>query len=116
MLASISEEPTTYLPKNRSAPKSSKRIQTILRRSARSHVEPATFRLLQGILRVGDLMVDTNRRQVSPGPASARAHLHRSASGDLSASPADVVPRAEILEQLWGYPTRRAADLRVVDG
>ena len=26
-----------------------------------------------------------------------------------------VVPRAEILEQLWGYPPRRAADLRVVD-
>ena len=23
--------------------------------------------------------------------------------------------RAEILEQLWGYPPRRAADLRVVD-
>ena len=29
--------------------------------------------------------------------------------------PGHVVPRAEILEQLWGYPPRRAADLRVVD-
>jgi len=29
--------------------------------------------------------------------------------------PGKVVPRAEILEQLWGYPPRRAADLRVVD-
>ena len=29
--------------------------------------------------------------------------------------PGRVVPRAEILEQLWGYPPRRAADLRVVD-
>jgi len=29
--------------------------------------------------------------------------------------PGKVVPRAEILEQLRGYPPRRAADLRVVD-
>ena len=29
--------------------------------------------------------------------------------------PGKVVPRAEILEQLWGYPPRRSADLRVVD-
>ena len=33
----------------------------------------------------------------------------------LFREPGRVVPRAEILEQLWGYPPRRAADLRVVD-
>ena len=33
----------------------------------------------------------------------------------LFREPGCVVPRAEILEQLWGYPPRRAADLRVVD-
>ena len=35
--------------------------------------------------------------------------------GLLFDEPGKVVPRAEILEQLWGYPPRRAADLRVVD-
>jgi len=33
----------------------------------------------------------------------------------VGSEPGRVVPRAEILEQLWGYPPRRAADLRVVD-
>ena len=70
----------------------------------------------QGVLRLGDLVVDTNRRQVTRG--SERINLTYTEFSLLELlfrDPGHVVPRAEILEQLWGYPPRRAADLRVVD-
>ena len=63
-----------------------------------------------------DLVVDTNRRQVTRG--SERINLTYTEFSLLELlfrDPGHVVPRAEILEQLWGYPPRRAADLRVVD-
>jgi DNA-binding response OmpR family regulator len=70
----------------------------------------------QGVLRLGELVVDTNRRQVTRG--SERINLTYTEFSLLELlfrDPGHVVPRAEILEQLWGYPPRRAADLRVVD-
>ena len=69
-----------------------------------------------GVLRVGDLVVDTNRRQVTrDGQRIALTYTEFSLLELLFREPGCVVPRAEILEQLWGYPPRRAADLRVVD-
>jgi DNA-binding response OmpR family regulator len=69
-----------------------------------------------GVLRLGDLVVDTNRRQVTrDGERIALTYTEFSLLELLFREPGRVVPRAEILEQLWGYPPRRAADLRVVD-
>ena len=61
-------------------------------------------------------MVDTNRRQVTRGSERiSLTYTEFSLLELLFREPGSVVPRAEILEQLWGYPPRRAADLRVVD-
>ena len=69
-----------------------------------------------GVLRLGDLVVDTNRRQVNRGGERiALTYTEFSLLELLFRDPGRVVPRAEILEQLWGYPPRRTADLRVVD-
>ncbi len=70
----------------------------------------------QGVMKLGDLVVDTNRRQVSRGGERiGLTYTEFSLLELLFREPGRVVPRAEILEQLWGYPPRRAADLRVVD-
>ena len=107
-----------YLPKPFSPKELEARIATILRRVGRGNavVESRELTTGQGVLRLGDLVVDTNRRQVTRG--SERINLtytEFSLLVLLFRDPGHVVPRAEILEQLWGYPPRRAADLRVVD-
>ena len=107
-----------YLPKPFSPKELEARIATILRRVGRGNavVESRELPIGQGVLRLGELIVDTNRRQVTRG--SERINLTYTEFSLLELlfrDPGHVVPRAEILEQLWGYPPRRAADLRVVD-
>ncbi|WP_392346230.1 response regulator transcription factor RpaB [Parasynechococcus sp.] len=107
-----------YIPKPFSPKELEARIATILRRVGRGNavVESRELPIGQGVLRLGDLVVDTNRRQVTRG--SERINLTYTEFSLLELlfrDPGHVVPRAEILEQLWGYPPRRAADLRVVD-
>ena len=107
-----------YLPKPFSPKELEARIATILRRVGRCNavVESRELPTGQGVLRLGELVVDTNRRQVTRG--SERINLTYTEFSLLELlfrDPGHVVPRAEILEQLWGYPPRRAADLRVVD-
>ena len=107
-----------YLPKPFSPKELEARISTILRRvgSGSATVEPREIPSGQGVMRVGDLVVDTNRRQVNRGTERiALTYTEFSLLELLFREPGHVVPRAEILEQLWGYPPRRAADLRVVD-
>jgi len=94
------------------------RIATILRRvgPAPTVDEPREVPSGQGVMKLGDLVVDTNRRQVSRGGERiGLTYTEFSLLELLFRDPGRVVPRAEILEQLWGYPPRRAADLRVVD-
>ncbi|HJN36037.1 MAG: response regulator transcription factor RpaB [Prochlorococcus sp.] len=107
-----------YLPKPFSPKELEARIATILRRVGRgaSTAEPRELPVGQGILKVGPMVVDTNRRQVTrAGERIALTYTEFSLLELLFRDPGRVVPRAEILEQLWGYPPRRAADLRVVD-
>ena len=107
-----------YLPKPFSPKELEARISTILRRVGRGSAaaEPREATPGQGVLRVGDLVVDTNRRQVTrDGERIGLTYTEFSLLELLFREPGRVVPRAEILEQLWGYPPRRAADLRVVD-
>lgn len=109
-----------YLPKPFSPKELEARIATILRRVGRApelpEVRDTPTATGQGVIRLGDLVVDTNRRQVNRG--SERINLTYTEFSLLELlfrDPGHVVPRAEILEQLWGYPPRRTADLRVVD-
>ena len=107
-----------YLPKPFSPKELEARIATILRRVGRGNavVENRDVPTGQGVLKLGDLVVDTNRRQVSRGGERINlTYTEFSLLELLFRDPGSVVPRAEILEQLWGYPPRRAADLRVVD-
>ncbi|CAI8172158.1 MAG: response regulator transcription factor RpaB [Prochlorococcus sp.] len=107
-----------YLPKPFSPKELEARIATILRRIGQgtAAAEPRELPVGQGVLRVGDLVVDTNRRQVNrAGERISLTYTEFSLLELLFREPGRVVPRAEILEQLWGYPPRRAADLRVVD-
>ena len=107
-----------YLPKPFSPKELEARISTILRRVGRGNavVENRDVPTGQGVLCLGDLVVDTNRRQVSRGGERINlTYTEFSLLELLFREPGTVVPRAEILEQLWGYPPRRAADLRVVD-
>ncbi len=107
-----------YIPKPFSPKELEARIATILRRvgPGSATAEIRDLPVGQGVLRVGDLVVDTNRRQVSrAGERIGLTYTEFSLLELLFREPGRVVPRAEILEQLWGYPPRRAADLRVVD-
>ena len=107
-----------YLPKPFSPKELEARIATILRRVGRgaAEVESRELPTGQGVMRLGDLVVDTNRRQVTRGAERINlTYTEFSLLELLFREPGEVVPRAEILEQLWGYPPRRAADLRVVD-
>jgi DNA-binding response OmpR family regulator len=102
-----------YLPKPFSPKELEARISTILRRvgSGSATIEPREIPSGQGVMRVGDLVVDTNRRQVNRGSERiALTYTEFSLLELLFREPGHVVPRAEILEQLWGYPPRRAAD------
>jgi DNA-binding response OmpR family regulator len=104
-----------YLPKPFSPKELEARIATILRRVSDS--SPAgTGGSGQGIIRIGNVQIDTNRRQVFlNGERVSLTYTEFSLLEMLFRQPGRIVPRAEILEDLWGYPPRRAADLRVVD-
>ncbi len=107
-----------YLPKPFSPKELEARIATILRRVGRGNAEVESREIPtgQGVLCLGDLIVDTNRRQVTRGGERINlTYTEFSLLELLFREPGRVVPRAEILEQLWGYPPRRSADLRVVD-
>jgi len=107
-----------YLSKPFSPKELEARIATILRRMGPSITVTETKEVPsgKGVMKFGNLVVDTNRRQVSrAGERISLTYTEFSLLELLFDEPGKVVPRAEILEQLWGYPPRRAADLRVVD-
>ncbi len=102
-----------YLAKPFSPKELEARIACILRR-VDSSVNAAPSQ--QGILSIGRIEIDTNRRQVfREGQRVPLTYTEFSLLEMLFRQPGQVVPRAEILQELWGYPPRRAADLRVVD-
>jgi len=89
------------------------RIRCVLRRIDKEQIPGMPN---SGLILVTDIKIDTNRRQVFKSDERIRlTGMEFSLLELLFDEPGKVVPRAEILEQLWGYPPRRAADLRVVD-
>lgn len=102
-----------YIAKPFSPKELEARIACILRRVEMS--SPA-MTSKQGVISIGRVEIDTNRRQVfREGERVPLTYTEFSLLEMLFRQPGEVVPRADILQELWGYPPRRAADLRVVD-
>jgi DNA-binding response OmpR family regulator len=95
-----------YLVKPFSYPELIARVRALLRR--------ASGRVKRGPIRVGDLLVDPSTRDVRIGDQALRlsakefALLHA-----LASEPSRVVPKAELLRDVWGYRTIGAT--RTVD-
>jgi DNA-binding response OmpR family regulator len=95
-----------YLVKPFSYPELVARVRALLRR--------ASGRPKRGPIRVGDLFVDPSTRDVRVGDRSLRlsakefALLHA-----LASEPTRVVPKAELLRDVWGYRSMGAT--RTVD-
>ena len=109
-----------YLPKPFAPRELEMRIAAVLRRQEVAAVpQPAPqpeVRPQTGIIRAGHLVIDTNRRQVTcKGERLGLTYTEFSLLELLFREPGTVVPRATILEELWGYPPRKATNLRVVD-
>ena len=109
-----------YLPKPFAPRELEMRVAAILRRQEMTAVpQPSAQRenrYQTGIIRAGHLVIDTNRRQVTcNGERLGLTYTEFSLLELLFREPGTVVPRATILEELWGYPPRTATNLRVVD-
>ena len=109
-----------YLPKPFAPRELEMRIAAVLRRQEVAAVPqpsvPRESRHQTGIIRAGHLVIDTNRRQVTcKGERLGLTYTEFSLLELLFREPGTVVPRATILEELWGYPPRKATNLRVVD-
>ena len=109
-----------YLPKPFAPRELEMRIAAVLRRQEVTPVPqpsvPRESRRQTGIIRAGRLVIDTNRRQVTcRGERLGLTYTEFSLLELLFREPGTVVPRATILEELWGYPPRKATNLRVVD-
>jgi two-component system, OmpR family, response regulator RpaB len=103
-----------YLAKPFSPKELEARISCILRRVDDSAGSASS--LGQGVIGIGKIEIDTNRRQVfRDAKRVPLTYTEFSLLEMLFRAPGRTVPRAEILQELWGYPPRRAADLRVVD-
>lgn len=109
-----------YLPKPFAPRELEMRIAAVLRRQEVTAVpQPSVQREIRhqtGIIRAGHLVIDTNHRQVTcKGERLGLTYTEFSLLELLFREPGTVVPRATILEELWGYPPRKATNLRVVD-
>lgn len=109
-----------YLPKPFAPRELEMRIAAVLRRQEVAAVPqpsvPRESRHQTGIIRAGHLVIDTNRRQVTcKGERLGLTYTEFSLLELLFREPGTVVPRATILQELWGYPPRKATNLRVVD-
>ena len=69
-----------------------------------------------GIVRIGDLSLDFNRRQAFKGDQRVRlTGMEFSMLELLVRRAGEAIPRLELLETVWGYRPDRASDSRVVD-
>ncbi|WP_017303019.1 response regulator transcription factor RpaB [Spirulina subsalsa] len=102
-----------YLVKPFSPKELEARISTILRR-----VKKTEYRSNPdgGVLRIGKLTVDTNKRKVFSGNSIVRlTEIEFNVLQLLIRQAGEPISRAEILEAIWGYTPRQTGDLRLVD-
>lgn len=102
-----------YLVKPFSPKELEARINTVLRRLSKhteSVIPPS------GVMQVGQLQIDTNKRRVYMGDELLRLTGREYNLLELLASHSgESISRTEILKKIWGYAPQRHGDLRVVD-
>ncbi|MEM6500672.1 MAG: response regulator transcription factor [Cyanobacteria bacterium P01_C01_bin.89] len=102
-----------YLAKPFSPKELEARIACVLRRVKDRRSSPDSDRT---VVQVGTLRIDTRKRQVFREDRRIRlTHTEFSLLELLFNRNGEAVPRAEILQTLWGYAPRVQADMRVVD-
>lgn len=89
------------------------RIRSVLRRIDK---EGAPGIPSSGVIQVGSITIDTNRRQVYKGDERIRLTGMEFSLLELMVSRSgEAFSRAEILQEVWGYTPERHVDTRVVD-
>lgn len=102
-----------YLVKPFSPKELEVRISCILRRVKQR--EPECIQGA-GMLQVGDLVIDLNKRKVTLGDRTLRlTNIEFDLLQLLVDRCGEPISRADILTAIWGYVPRRHSDLRVVD-
>ncbi len=102
-----------YLAKPFSPKELEARIGSILRRYKDTH---ASDGFGSGIIQTGSVQINTNKRQVyKHGERIWLTYTEFCLLELLFKNGGEPVPRADLLQQLWGYAPKRPADLRVVD-
>ncbi|PSO48547.1 MAG: DNA-binding response regulator [Cyanobacteria bacterium SW_9_44_58] len=89
------------------------RIRSVLRRVDK---EGASGIPSSGVIQVGSIKIDTNRRQVYKGDERIRlTGMEFSLLELMVGRSGEAFSRSEILQEVWGYTPERHVDTRVVD-
>jgi OmpR family response regulator RpaB len=89
------------------------RIRSVLRRVTKGSHEGIPS---SGVIHVGDLRIDTNKRQVYKRDDRIRlTGMEFSLLELLVSRSGEAFSRSEILQEVWGYTPERHVDTRVVD-
>jgi len=92
------------------------RIRSVMRRVEHGSGHSPGAPGLGGVLQVGELSIDFNRRAVFRGEARVRlTGMEFSMLELLVRRSGEAISRLELLEAVWGYRPERASDSRVVD-
>lgn len=90
------------------------RIRAVFRRVEKVNFNPNI--LNSGILKIGSIKIDTNRRQVYKNNERIRlTGMEFSLLELLVSRSGEAFSRAAILQEVWGYTPERHVDTRVVD-
>lgn len=90
------------------------RIKAILRRVDK--ISPSSCASNSGVLAMGNVKIDTNRRQVYKNNEKIRlTGMEFSLLELLISKSGEAFSRASILQEVWGYTPERHVDTRVVD-
>ncbi|MDJ0716491.1 MAG: response regulator [Prochloraceae cyanobacterium] len=101
-----------YLIKPFSPKELEARIRCILRRVKKNSPTP----VCSGVIKIGSLSIDTNKRRVSVGNRNLRlTGIEFELLELLLSKSGTAISRSDILKEIWGYDPRRHGDLRVVD-
>ncbi len=89
------------------------RIRSVLRRADKNSSPGIPS---SGVIRAGNLRIDTNKRQVYKGDERMRlTGMEFSLLELLVSRSGEAFSRSEILQEVWGYTPERHVDTRVVD-
>ena len=90
------------------------RIRAVFRRVGKINFNPGV--LNSGVLKVGNIKIDNNRRQVYKSNERIRlTGMEFSLLELLVSKSGEAFSRAAILQEVWGYTPERHVDTRVVD-